>query len=85
MVSFLKIGKNNSLSHFNNVFCVLFLTFELLFFNGTRNMNFGRKFFFAGIYVFKFILHLKFEKCSRFSRFFLTFTLNVMICEVYDA
>ena len=65
------------------MFWVLFLTFELLFFNGTRNMNYGTKFHFAGIYLFKFILHLKFEKSSRFSRVFLTFTLKVMIYEVY--
>ena len=67
-LSFSRI-KNNSLllsvSHFNNVFCVLFLTFELLFFNGTRNMNYGRKFHFAGIF-----LHSKYEKSSRFSRVF---------------
>ena len=44
------------------MFCVLFLTYELLFFNGTRNMKHGRKFHFVGIYLFKSILHLKFER-----------------------
>ena len=63
---------------------VLFLTFELLFLNGTRNMNYGRKFHFVGIYLFKFILRLKFQKGSRFFRVFLTFKLKLMIFEVYD-
>ena len=67
------------------MFCVLFSTFELLFFNGTRNMNYGRKFHFAGIYLFKFILHLKFEKkVQDFPGIFLILTLEVMIYEVYD-
>ena len=41
--------------------CFLF-NFELIFFNDTRNMRHCRKFHFVGIYLFKFILHLKFEK-----------------------
>ena len=62
---------------------VLFLTFELLFFNSTRNINYGTKFHFAGICLFKFILYLKFEKRTRFFRVFLTFKLKVTIFEVY--
>ena len=48
----------------------LFLTFELIFFNRTRNMKHGRKFHFAGIYLSKFIFRLKFKKSSRFFRIF---------------
>ena len=71
------------------MFRVLFLTFELLFFNGNRNMNYGRKFHFVGIYLFKFILHLKFhflptDKKLKIFQGFLTFKLKVMIFEVYD-
>ena len=47
-------------------------------------MNYGTKFHFAGIYLFKFILDLKFENSSRFFWVFLTFKLKVMIFEVHD-
>ena len=47
-------------------------------------MKHGRKFHFAGIYLFKIILHLKLEKSLRFFRVFLTFKLRTMIFEVYD-
>ena len=60
---------------------VLFLIFELMFFYGIRNMKYGRKFPFGGIYLSKFILRLKFEKNSRF---FSNFKLIIMIFEVYD-
>ena len=50
------------------MFHVLFLTFELMFFNGFRNMKSCRKFHFAGIYLSKFIFRLEFEKNSRFFR-----------------
>ena len=67
------------------MFYVLFLTFELLFFNGNRNMKHDRKFHFAGIYLSKFILTLKLEKAQDFPGFFfLTFKLDIMIFEVYD-
>ena len=46
-------------------------------------MKTGRKFDFAGIYVSKFILCLKFEKGSRFFRLFFNFKLKIMIFEVY--
>ena len=62
--------------------CVLFLTFELLFFNVARNMNYGRKFHFI-LYSNLLYIHLKFQKSSRFFRVFLTLKLKVMIFEVY--
>ena len=60
VASFLKVAKNNYLRlfkissllwvfHFINMFCILFLTSELLFFNGTRNAKHCRKFHFACI------------------------------------
>ena len=57
-------------SYFINVLCILFLTFELLFFNRTRNTKHGRKFYVGGICLSKFILCLKFEKSRIFLRFF---------------
>ena len=53
------------------MFCVLFFIF---IFNGTRDMKNGRKFHFAGIYLFKFISRLKIA----------TFKLKSVIFEVYD-
>ena len=48
-------------------------------------MKRGRNFHFASIYLFKFILHLKFEKSSRIFRgLFSTFKFKIMIFEVYD-
>ena len=60
VASFFKVAKNNYLRlfkissllwvfHFMNMFCILFLTSELLFFNGTRNAKHCRKFHFACI------------------------------------
>ena len=69
------------------MFCVLFLTFEVLFFKGARNMRHGTKFHFVCIYLFKFILRLKFEKKKGqdFSGFFFsTFKLKIMIFEMCD-
>ena len=51
------------------VFWVLFLTFELLLFNGTRNMKHGTKFHFAGIYLSKYMP----AKNSIFCRFIFNF------------
>ena len=48
-------------------------------------MKHGRKFHFASIYLFKFILCLKSEKNSRIFRgLFSTFKFKIMIFKVYD-
>ena len=49
------------------VSCFIF-DFWAYVFNGIRNIKYGRKFHFVGIYFSKFIFHLKFEKNSRFFR-----------------
>ena len=64
---------------------LVFFIFELLFLNGINTMKHGRKFHFGIIYLFKFILYLKFEKSSRFFRvFFSILKLKIMIFEVYN-
>ena len=66
-------------------FCFVFSFFFNIIFNGTRNMKHGRKFHFAGTYLFKFILRLEIENNSRYFRgFFSTFKLKSVIFEVYD-
>ena len=45
-------------------------------------MKHGGKFHFAGIYLFKFILHLKTEKSSRFFRFLFFQLLNFLKCMI---
>ena len=66
------------LCYLNLLFRVLFLAFELMFFNGIRNMKYGRKFYFGGIYLSKFILRLKLEKKFKdFQGLFSNFKLKL--------
>ena len=71
--------------YLNLLLSVLFLTAELMFFNGIRNMKYGRKFHFAGIYLSIFIFCLEFEKKFKiFQGLFSNFKLKIMIFEVHD-
>ena len=66
------------------MFYFLFLTSELLFFNGTGNIKHIKNFHFAGIYLFKFYVQ-SLKKAQNFSGFsFSMFKLKIMIFEVYD-